>query len=463
MVGTISAGFSRGCARCASVPAVSDASEQAPVEGGSANPAEEASTPAPEAEAKPRRRRRMLGSAMPMDPWLFFAAVALSCMGLVMVYSSSAWLASQSASSWEYYLYRQAAFFFVGLGVMYGVSRIDYRVLRRFAPQLMIVALVMLVAVLIFGREVNGARRWISLGPVNLQPSELAKAALAIFLAATLARQGQRVRQFKRGFLPVMAAACLTMLLVQQEKDLGTTILLGALTLTMLYVAGTRATYVMAAVMIGLPIVWTRIIGVAFRSQRLEEWQSGGGYQVKQGLIAIGSGGLWGTGLGEGRQKLGHLPENHTDFIMAAIGEELGLVGVVVMVGLFGLLVWRGLAVACNAQCRFGTYLAVGLSTLFGLQAMMNMAVVLNVIPAKGITMPFVSYGGSSLLISMASVGLLLSVSRSPEPWAISDQRGRDRAKGHAGMRKSKGSKKSRDDGPRKNKRRAPMGAPLPA
>jgi cell division protein FtsW len=174
--------------------------------------------------------------------------------------------------------------------------------------------------------------------------------------------------------------------------------------------------------------VWQQILGVDYRRGRLEEFLSGDSYQVQQGLIALGSGGTWGLGLGNGRQKLGFLPENHTDFILSTIGEELGFVGVLVVVGLIVMLVWRGLAIARSCQDRFGMYLATGLSALFGLQALVNMAVVLEVIPAKGITLPFLSYGGSSLMAGLGAVGILLSISRSPEPWRWSDQRRRARA-----------------------------------
>lgn len=360
-----------------------------------------------------------------MDPWLFFAATALSAIGLVMVYSAGAWLGHEVYGSWEFFLWRQAAFLAVGFCLLLGFSRMDYRLLRRFGPQVMFLGIAMLLAVLVVGQEINGARRWIRFAGVGVQPSELAKLALAVFLAATLARQGERVRTFKRGFLPVMLFTCVTMGLVLLEKDLGTTILMGSLTLIMLFVAGTRLSYVVAAVMLAAPIVWQLIVGVDYRRGRLEDFLSGDGYQVHQALIAIGSGGTWGLGLGNGRQKLGFLPENHTDFILATVGEEMGFVGITVVVGLIALLVWRGLVVANNAPDRFGTYLATGLSALFGLQALVNMAVVLEVIPAKGITLPFLSYGGSSLLASLAAVGILLSISRRPDPWSLSDQRGR--------------------------------------
>ena len=375
------------------------------------------------------RRRSHRPAALPMDPWLFFAAIALAALGLVMVYSAGSWLGQEMYGNWEFFLWRQAGFLSVGLAGMLILSRLDYRLLRRFGPHLMFVALGMLVLVLIFGQEINGARRWIRFAGVGIQPSELAKLALAVFLAATLARQGERVRMFKRGFLPVISFASIMMLMVLLEKDLGTTILMGALTLIMLFVAGTRLSFVVAAVMLAAPLIWQQIVGVEYRRGRLEDFLSGDGYQVHQALIAIGSGGAWGLGLGNGRQKLGFLPENHTDFILATVGEELGFVGIAVVLGLFGLLVWRGLVVAKRAPDRFGTYLATGISALFGLQALVNMAVVLEVIPAKGITLPFLSYGGSSLLASLVGVGILLSISRRPDPWRLSDQRGRRRVK----------------------------------
>lgn len=370
---------------------------------------------------------------------LILAALALSCLGLVMVYSASGWLARQTTGSWTYYLHRQSIFLGVGIVVMLAVSRVDYRVLRRYAVHTMIAALTLLVMVLILGREVNGAKRWLSFGPISMQPSEVAKIALIIFLSFTLARKGTRVKNFKEGFMPAMVAASSTMLLVALEKDLGTTLLLGIIALTMLYVAGTRTSYVFGALLLLLPLAWHQVIGVAFRNTRLLEFQSGGGYQVKQGLIAVGSGGIWGAGLGAGRQKLGHLPENHTDFILATVGEELGLLGIFAVLCLFLTITWRGLVIARRAADPFGTYLAVGLSTMFGLQALVNVSVIFNVIPAKGITLPLVSYGGSSLLISLASVGMLLSISRSAGPWRVFAEsipaKRRSSARGHRGMR----------------------------
>ncbi len=391
---------------------------------------------------------------VPADPWIVIAALGLLTLGLVMVYSASAWIAREVHGDYTYFFRRQAIFAGLGVVAMVAVSRIDYRVLRRFAPQVMLAVLVLLVAVL-FTREVNGARRWLRLGPVNLQPSELAKVALAIFLSALLARQGEQVRSFRTGFLPIVTVAGITMTLVLLERDLGTTLLLGALTVLLLFVAGTRLVYVVAGTLAAAPIVWSQIVGVAYRRARLEAFLESGGYQVKQALIAVGSGGWSGLGLGEGRQKLGFLPENHTDFILATIGEELGLIGIGLVVTGYAVLVVRGLVAARFAPDRFGTYLAVGLSSLFGLQVLVNMAVVLDLVPAKGITLPFLSYGGSSLLVSLMATGLLLSVSRRPAPWRLSDQR-RARSRARRGTR--------RGSRPRANRRRTtPQPAPVPA
>ncbi|EDM79480.1 Cell cycle protein [Plesiocystis pacifica SIR-1] len=411
------------------MPIVSE-SASSPGESVAQTPSDRADAPERGARSGARSAGRGsgLGFDQAMDPWLFFAALALACVGLVMVYSSSSWLGSRRAGSWEFFLERQGVFLILGTAVMLAVSRVDYRVLRRFSPHLMGVAVSLLVLVLFISDDINGARRWIDLGPIHMQPSEIAKIALVAFLSATLARRGEQIRQFKAGFLPPMLAAGATMALILMEKDLGTTVLLGTTTLILLYVAGTRASWVLAAIMVAAPLAWSQIVNVGYRRERVESFLSGDDYQVEQGLIAIGSGGPFGLGLGNGRQKLGFLPENHTDFILATIGEELGFLGIATVVGLYILLVWRGLVIARQAQDRFGTYLAVGLSALFGLQALINMAVVLSVMPAKGITLPFVSYGGSSLLVSMAAIGVLLSISRRPKPWAISDMRGRGRA-----------------------------------
>ncbi len=358
-----------------------------------------------------------------MDAWTLFAALSLTLFGLLMVYSASAWIGQTRVGDWEFFLQRQSAFAAVGVMAMLTLSRLDYRVFRRLSPHLMLGSLALLVFVLMAGQEVNGARRWVHVMGLSLQPSELVKLTLAVFLATTLARRGERIRVFRTGFLPVMLMATVTMVLVLLERDLGTTILLGLLTLTLLFAAGTRLSFVAAAIMAAFPILWHQVLDVSYRRGRIEAFLSGDGYQVKQALISVGSGGLWGVGLGQGRQKLGFLPEAHTDFILAIVGEELGFIGIVGVLVVFGVLVVRGLVIARAATDRFGMFLATAISALFGLQTIINMAVVLELIPAKGITLPFLSYGGSSLVTSLACVGILLSISRRPPISRFADMR----------------------------------------
>ena len=396
-------------------------------------------------------------SAQAMDPWIVCAALALACLGLVMVYSSSAWIAQAKYQSWEYYGHRQSVFFMMGVAVMFGISRIDYRIFRRLSPIMMLVSIVLLLSVLWFGREINGAKRWLAVGGVGFQPSELAKLALTCFLATMLAQRGEQVRSFIRGFLPITGASAITMGLVIWGRDLGTTVLLGALTLIMMFVAGTRVSFLVATVLGGILLLWWGIIHVQYRLDRLLDFFANGEYQVNQGLIAIGSGGMWGLGLGQGRQKLGFLPENHTDFIFATLGEELGYAGILLVLGLYCLLIWRGALAAYAASDRFGAYLACGITMMIALQALFNMAVVLRMVPTKGITLPFLSSGGSSLLSALMSVGILLAISRNPALNPCSDPRGRTPRWQWPGVRNSQWWKKMTEPrtANKKNRRRA--------
>jgi cell division protein FtsW len=358
-----------------------------------------------------------------LDPWLFGAVAALCGLGLVMVYSASGWTAYSRFGRWTYFAERQAIFMAAGFAALWVVARLDYRILRRFAGFGLGLAFVALVTVALTGTAANGAKRWLGLGSLGIQPSELAKLALIIFLATTLAKQGERVRSFLRGFVPPMAALSLILILILAGSDLGNAVLLASTTLAMLWVAGARASFVLGAIFLGLPIGWLLVVFKDYRIARLVQFFSGEDFQVQQSLIAVGSGGTFGLGLGEGRQKLGLLAENHTDFIFAAIGEELGAVGMLATIGLYAVLVWRGLGVVMQAPDRFGAYLATGITAMFGMQALINFSVVLKLIPAKGITLPFISSGGSSLLVSLVAAGILLSISRCPQPSFYADLR----------------------------------------
>jgi cell division protein FtsW len=269
----------------------------------------------------------------------------------------------------------------------------------------------------------NGARRWIPLGPMTFQPVEIAKLALVTYLASSLARKADQVKAFTVGFVPHLVVCGAMMVLLLAQPDLGSSIVLGAMTLGVLFMAGTRVSYIMLAVLVAAPIAYQLVVGTPWRMQRFlaywnpEAYATGEAFQVIQARIALGSGGLTGTGLGDGHQSLGYMPEAQNDFILAPIGEELGFLGVAAVLLLFGVVVWRGIRAALGARDVFGGYLAFGITLLFAVQVLFNTAVVLGLVPNKGITLPLVSYGGSSLIVMMFLVGLLLGVGRrAPAP-----------------------------------------------
>lgn len=354
------------------------------------------------------------------DLWLFGATVILAALGLVMVYSASAVYGLERFGSDTYFALRQLVYLSAGLVALFFVQRTDYAWLRKAARPLLLVALVLLVAVLLpgLGVRVGGAQRWFRMGPLSLQPSEFAKVALVLYLATLLADKERRVTSLWNGFAAPLLVVGLVTGLTLLQPDLGTALLLGISALLMLFVAGTRLTYIVLAGMVTAPLAWFAVVGTPWRMKRLmafldpEGHRDGAGYQVWEALLTLGSGGISGVGLGEGQQKLFYLPEAHTDFILPIVGQELGFVGVSVVLVLFAVIVWRGSRVAVAAEDRFGTYLAIGFTGMMALQACLNMAVVVGVVPTKGITLPFVSYGGSSLVTSFLMVGVVLGVAR---------------------------------------------------
>jgi cell division protein FtsW len=365
--------------------------------------------------------------------WLFGAVVILSALGLVMVYSASAVYGIDRFGSDTHFALRQLIYLGAGLIALFFIQRADYSWLRKAARPLLIVSLILLVAVLLpgLGVKVGGAQRWFRLGPLSLQPSEFAKVALVLYLATLMADRERRVRSLWNGFAAPLLVVGLVTGLTLLQPDLGTAMLLGISALLMLFIAGTRLTYILLAGMVTAPMAWFAVVGTPWRMKRLmaffdpEAHRDGAGYQVWEALLTLGSGGISGVGLGEGQQKLFYLPEAHTDFILPIVGQELGFVGVSAVLVLFGVILWRGSRVALASEDRFGTYLAIGFTGMLALQACLNMAVVVGVVPTKGITLPFVSYGGSSLVTSFLMVGVVLAVARghrafvaSPEPRA---------------------------------------------
>jgi cell division protein FtsW len=355
----------------------------------------------------------------PIDLVLLAAVLGLLSIGTVAIYASTAAQSYLRFGDSAYFLERQLVFLGLGAAAMWFGARFDYRRLYHLTYPLLLLALLLLAAALTMA-PVNGARRWIHLGPLTFQPVELAKLALITYLAYSLRRKAEKVKTFTIGFVPHLVVCCGMMGLLLAQPDLGSSIILGATTLAMLFVAGARVSYILLAVLAAAPVGYQLIVGTPWRMQRFlayfnpEAFSSEEAYQFLQARVAMGSGGLHGVGLGDSRQSLGYMPEAHNDFILAPIGEELGFIGVAVVLGLFAVVLWRGLRAALGARDVFGGYLAFGVTIMFALQALLNVGVVLGVVPNKGITLPFVSYGGTSLIATMFLGGLVLNVGRRP-------------------------------------------------
>jgi cell division protein FtsW len=354
------------------------------------------------------------------DEWLFACVTALAVFGVVMVYSASAIVAATENHSQYYYVMRQGLWTIIGLLVMLAAMRFDYGRLRSPAVVYGLLALsfVLLVGVFAFS-PVNGARRWIRVGHFfSMQPSEVAKFSLAIFLARFLERRAGLEGSFWRTFVPSVAVTGLLALLVVAEPDLGTALMLAVICAVVLFTAGARLWHLALAAAPALLGVAGLLVFVPFRMRRmtafLDPWADpqGTSYQVVQSLLAVGSGGVHGLGFTEGRQKMFFLPFAHSDFIFAVVGEELGLFGGLAVVALFGLFLWRGMRAALRAPDRFGMLLGLGVVTGIVAQALFNMSVVLAMLPTKGIPLPFISYGGSSLVPTLFAVGVLLNISQ---------------------------------------------------
>ena len=353
------------------------------------------------------------------DKLLFTATLLLVCTSIVMVYSASAVIATERFQDPYRFLFKQSAWVLIGLSLMPIVMRIDYRSYRQpvvIWTGLGIVTLA-LIAVL-FSKEVNGARRWMLLGPLGIQPSELAKIAIILFTAALLERRMERINELSYALLPIGFATGGIVGLVLIEPDLGTAISILVIAGAMVFAAGISYRYVFGLLAASIPALYFVIMASPYRVQRMlafiDPWSDaqGGGYQVIQSMIAVGTGGIFGTGIMGGVQKLFYLPEPHNDFIYAVIAEELGLLGATTVLVCFCLITWRGLRTASRAPDRFGALLAVGLTAMIAFQALLNISVVTGLAPTKGIPLPFVSAGGSSLLINLLGMAILLNVSQ---------------------------------------------------
>lgn len=342
----------------------------------------------------------------------------LLTIGLAMLYSTSAVLAQLRHQDSLYFLKRQMLWAGLGLLGLWAMRSIPYSTQRRLAAPALVVTLVALILVLlpIFGKEVGGARRWLTLGPLSIQPSEFAKYTLLLYVARTLALNQERLNSFVHTYVPNMLVLGVMALLVFREPDLGTAVVLAATASLQLLIAGVPWRYLACTALTGLPGLYWAVTHVRFRMGRLmvflNPWddRQGGGYQAVQALLAFGHGGLLGIGLGKSQQKLFYLPEAHTDFIFAVIGEELGLLGAVVLIVLFVMLLWRVLRIAVSCNDPFGTYLGLGIFVLLSLQIVMNLCVVIGLMPTKGLPLPFISLGGSNLMVSLMAIGTMLNI-----------------------------------------------------
>jgi cell division protein FtsW len=353
------------------------------------------------------------------DTTILLLAVALTCFGIVMVYSSSSIMAVKRYSDGFYFLKKQGLFALGGFLLMALAMRIDYHRLRPLAVPALLGCLVLLAVVLIpgVGNSAGGASRWLRVAGFTFQPSELAKLALILYMAHSLAKKQDKIRSFKLGFIPYMLVLSVLLVLLLLQPDMGSALTMAGVAGIMLLAAGIRLSHVLSVVILALPFLYYGVMDVDYRRRRilafLNPWEdpSNSGFQIIQSWIAFGTGGIFGNGLGEGKQKLFYLPAAHTDFVFSVVGEELGFAGVLIVAAMLLILVLRGLRTALVAPDDFGRYLAFGLTVLLGMQAFINLAVVLGMLPTKGLALPFISYGGTSLLCTLLAVGILLNIS----------------------------------------------------
>jgi cell division protein FtsW len=352
---------------------------------------------------------------------LLFPVLFLVGVGIVMVYSASSAVALKKFGTSYYFLKKQAIFAGLGVFVLVFCRHFPYRFYRPMTYPLLVTAMVLLLAIQLsgFGYSAGGSTRWLRFGFLTFQPSEFARVALVMYLAYSLDKKQSQIKDFYIGFVPHVIVLGLFTALIFMQPDFGSVMIFAALTWMMMFVGGVRLWHLLSALLIAVPAGILLLVDEVYRVKRLtsflDPWQypAGEGYQIIHSLMAFGTGSLWGSGIGNGYQKLFYLPEPHTDFIFSVIGEELGLAGVIVILILYMVILWRGVLIARNAEDNFGSLLAFGLTSAILIQVCINMGVALGLLPTKGLTLPFLSYGGSSLLLNMASVGILMNISAS--------------------------------------------------
>jgi len=355
------------------------------------------------------------------DIGLLFPVLFLVGIGIVMVYSASSAVALKKFGSDYLFLKRQALFALIGLVGLVICRHFPYRWYRPLTYPLLALALIFLIAIQFtdLGLAAGGSARWLHFGKLSFQPSEFARFAMIVFLAYSLEKKGEKLKEFSVGFLPHAAVLGVFSVCIIRQPDFGSVLILAALTWLMMFVGGVRCLHLITSLIAMVPIAYFFLISEEYRIRRLlsylNPWQypADEGYQIVHSLMAFGTGGLWGAGIGKGYQKLFYLPEPHTDFIFSIIGEEFGLVGVLLIIVLYAWILLKGLKIARKAPDTFGALMAVGLTSAMGLQICINMGVTLGLLPTKGLTLPFLSYGGTSLLLNMTSIGILMNIGAS--------------------------------------------------
>lgn len=352
------------------------------------------------------------------DIWLALPVFFLVGIGIVMVYSASSALALKKFGNEYYFLKRQLVYSVGGCLLLIFFRNLPKRMLKASVYPLLFGTLVLLAAVQIpgLGLTAGGATRWLYLGAFSFQPSELARLALVLYLAYSIEKKGEFIKTFSIGFLPHVMVLMIFLGLIIIQPDFGSAAILGVIAWVVMFMGGVRLTYLVLSVVPAIPLVYFFLVNSAYRLRRLLsfrnpwEYATDEGYQAIHSLMAFGTGGIWGTGVGGGYQKLFYLPEPHTDFIFSVIGEELGLIGVLAVIACYVVILWRGIAIARSAKEVFFSLLAAGLTFSLGLQVIINMGVALALLPTKGLTLPLLSYGGSSLMVNMACIGILMNV-----------------------------------------------------
>ncbi len=354
---------------------------------------------------------------------IFITVAALVAIGIVMIYSASAIYADSVMKDSLYYIKRHLIYIAIGLFMMLLAMSVDLNKMRSMAKPIMLVSIFLLLIVLIphIGSQASGARRWFKFGLLSFQPSEFAKIAIIIYMADFISRKEKVMKSFLYGYLPAIMALGGTVGLVLLEPDLGTAITISVITVIMLFAGGVRSLYILASFLASLPVLYALLFRVEYRRKRmmifLDPWSDkrGTGFQIIQSFVALGSGGLIGVGLGQSRQKLFYLPASHTDFIFSIIGEELGFIGTASVVILFGIFVWQGMKIVFKSAGTFERITALGIVSLVGIEAIINIGVTAGALPTKGLPLPFISYGGSGLIFHLMAVGILFNIAKTCE------------------------------------------------